>query len=271
MQKSLSHAGCQLTYRVRGSGAPVLMIQGVGAGGEAWQPQVEGLGRDFTCLTFDNRGMGASQPLVGSLTVAQMADDARALMDAEGWDRAHVVGHSLGGLVAQVLALTHPERVRTLSLLCTFSNGRSVAPLSWRMIWLGLRATIGTRRMRRHGFLNLIYPAAALAGVDREALAARLADLFGHDLGVQPPVAGAQLKALRATDVTPRLAELSRFPTLVVSAAHDPIAPPSLAQVMARSIPGSRYAEFADASHGLPIQWPERVNELLREHFTTAP
>lgn len=266
----VEHRGCRLAYDVRGSGPPVLFIQGVGAQGAAWRPQVEGLADRFTCLTFDNRGMARSRPNATPVTVAQMADDARAILDAVGWDTTHVVGHSLGGLVAQQLALDVPKRVQSLALLCTFANGRTVAPLSWRMIWLGLGTMIGTRRMRRMAFLRLVLPPGGLVGVDADALAARLAELFGHDLAEQPPVALEQLRAMRSADVSPRLQELAGVPTLVVSAAHDPIAPPALGQAIAAGIPGARYVDVSDASHGLPITHVERTNGLLEEHVAAG-
>src|SRR3954452_8529815 len=120
----IEHLGCALAYDVRGSGPPVLFIQGVGIHGDGWGPQVEGLASVYQCLTFDNRGMSRSQPLGCKLTVEQMADDAHAVMRHQGWDPAHVVGHSLGGLVSLQLALTRRSCVRSLSLLCTFANGR---------------------------------------------------------------------------------------------------------------------------------------------------
>jgi pimeloyl-ACP methyl ester carboxylesterase len=249
----------------------VLFIQGVGVHGDGWLPQVEALAPRYRCLTFDNRGIGQSQPVGDPVTVEQMAEDARVLMDAQGWPSAHVVGHSLGGLVALHLALSARERVRSLSLLCTFANGRKVAPLTPRMIWLGLRTQIGTRRMRRNAFLRLILPASALAGEDRDALAVRMATLFGHDLGEQPPIVPTQLKAMRASDATPRLGELAGLPTLVASAVHDPIAPPKLGRAIAAGVLGARYVDFADASHGLPITHAEKVNALLAEHFSQTP
>lgn len=100
-----------------------------------------------------------------------------------------------------------------------------------------------------------------------DGLAEHLAPLFGHDLGDQPPVVDKQLAAMRAYDATPRLRELSGIPTLVVSAAHDHIARPELGRALAAGIPGARYVEFADASHGVTIQSAERINTLLLEHF----
>jgi pimeloyl-ACP methyl ester carboxylesterase len=260
----VEHRGCRLAYSVAGSGPAVLFIQGVGVQGAGWQPQIAALTATHTCLWFDNRGMGRSQPVGAPLTVAQMAEDARAILDAAQIPTAHLVGHSLGGLIALQLALDARDRVRSLSLLCTFTGRRTAAPLSWRMIWLGLRARLGTRSMRRRGFLRLVLPPGATADPDT------LAALFGHDLADQPPIVAAQLKAMRAVDLTHRLAELSGLPTLVISAAHDPIAPPRAGQALRDGIVGARYVEITAASHGLPITHAARLNDLLRVHFTTV-
>ena len=268
--RQIEHAGCRIAFEVRGTGPPVLLIQGVGVHGEGWRPQVDELAARYTCLWFDNRGMGRSQPVGAPVTVRQMADDARALLDAAGWERAHVVGHSLGGPIALELALMARPRVRSLALLCTFATGRAAAPLTLRMLRLGLGSRVGPRRMRRRAFLGLVMSPETLAENDVDALADRLAPLFGHDLADQPPITGAQLRAMRAADLTTRLRELEGVPTLVVSGAYDPIAPPRLGRALAVGIPGARYVEFPDASHGLPIQFPECVNALLLEHFASG-
>ena len=137
------HRGCRLAFTVEGSGPPVVLIQGVGVAGSGWTPQVQGLRSRFRCLTFDNRGMGASQPAGAAITVQQMAEDALWLMTQLGWDSAHLVGHSLGGPVALEMALARPERVRSLSLLCTLARGRDATRLTWRMLRLGVRSRIG--------------------------------------------------------------------------------------------------------------------------------
>ncbi|MBA2665106.1 MAG: alpha/beta fold hydrolase [Bradymonadaceae bacterium] len=264
------HAGCTLSYRVEGDGAPVLFIQGVGLHGDGWRPQVEGLCARYRCLSFDNRGMGLSQPVGGRLTIEQMADDVGALLDAQGWESAHVVGHSMGGFIALQLALAHPKRVRSLVLMCTASSGRDTTRVSWPMVSIGLRAQIGSRRMRRNAFLEFVMPPAALKAADRDALASELAVLFGHDLGVQPPVAMKQVAAMRAYDATPRLSALSTIPTLVISAEHDVIAPPRFGRAMAAALGGARFIEIADAAHGVPIHQAEQINALLHEHFATV-
>lgn len=257
------HAGCRLAYDRRGVGPAVLFIQGVGVHGDGWLPQVEALAESYTCLTFDNRGMGRSVPAGGPITVEQMAADAFAVLDAEGISAAHVVGHSLGGLVAVFVALAARERVKSLALLCTFADGRAAAPLTPRMMWLGLRSRVGTRAMRRRGFARLIYPPGGDGGADFD----RLAALFGHDLGDTPAVVGPQLAAMRGASALARLGELAEVPTLVANAAHDPIAPPRVGRPLADGIPGARYVEFPDASHGLPITHAAATNALLREHL----
>lgn len=268
MRKRLDHRGCRLAYDVQGQGPPVLLIQGVGVHGDGWRPQVEALSDRYTCLSFDNRGMGESQPAGAPVTVEQMAEDAVALLDAEGWGSAHVIGHSLGGLVALELALSVRQRVRSLALLCTFASGRDAAPPTPRMIWIGLRTRVGTRRMRRRAFLQLVMsPGTTEANPDE--LAERLVPLFGHDLADQPPIVNRQLAAMRAYNAASRLGELAGLPSLVVNAVHDPIAPPRAGRVLA-GIPGSRYVELADASHGVPIQYPDRINALLLDHLSAV-
>jgi pimeloyl-ACP methyl ester carboxylesterase len=268
-ESSIEYRGCKLAFEVEGSGPPVVLVQGVGVAGSGWTPQVRGLRSRFQCLTFDNRGMGASQPAGAAITVRQLAEDALWLMTHLGWDSAHVVGHSLGGPVALEMALSHPQRVRSLSLLCTLARGRDATRLTWRMLLLGLRSRIGPRRARRRAFLEMVMPPATLREVDRDRLAAELAPLFGHDLADQPAIALKQLSALRAYDASDRVGRIA-VPTLVMSAAHDPIAPPRYGRALAEAIPGARFLEFDDASHGLPIQHAERVNALLIEHLQQA-
>jgi aminoacrylate hydrolase len=261
----VAREGCYLHYTVRGNGPPVLFIQGVGVQGDGWLPQIEDLSAEFTCISFDNRGMGRSQPVEAIITVDRLANDAAAVLDAERVRSAHVVGHSLGGLVALQMALSHRERVKSLSLLCTFSGGKAAAPLTNRLFWLGLATRIGTRGMRRRAFLKLVMPPGTVTDADR--MAEQLSTLFGHDIADQPPIASQQLAALRQADVSPWLSELEGLPTLVLTGAHDPIGPPSAGSALAAAIPGARYVEVADASHTLPITHADLTNQLLRDHL----
>ena len=189
-------------------------------------------------------------------------------MDAQGIDRFHLIGHSMGGLIAQHVAFTAPFRVRTLSLLCTFARGKDATALSLRMLLLGLRSRVGTRAMRRAGMLRMIMPADYLREVDRVRLAHQLAALFGRDLAEQPPIVATQLRAMGRYDATPRLGELADIPTLVVSGRHDPIAPPHLGKRLAEGIRSARYVVLDAASHALPVQCADQLHVLLRAHLT---
>jgi pimeloyl-ACP methyl ester carboxylesterase len=133
----------------------------------------------YECLAFDHRGLGRSQPLGTSLTIQQMAEDTVALMDARGWPSAHLVGQSMGGLIALQVSLSARNRVRTLSLLCSFPRGRDAMPTSPGMLWSWLRTLIGPKPQRRKALLEIVLPATALASADCTRQAAELAALFG--------------------------------------------------------------------------------------------
>ncbi len=267
---TFAYNGCTFGYREEGEGPRVLFIQGVGVHGDGWTPQIEDLRSDFRCISFDNRGVGRSGPAPKVLSVEGMAEDAFALLDHRQIGSAHLVGHSLGGVIAQQMALTRPERVRSLSLLCTVGRGADATSLSGRMLWLGLASSIGTRRSRRRAFLKLVMAPGTVAPDSEEEVAERLAPLFGHDLGRRPPIASKQLKALRAFDRRKELREIGGMPTLIVSAAHDLIAPPQFGRSLAAEIPGARFVEISDGAHGVTLQRPDEVNDLLRAHLLAA-
>jgi pimeloyl-ACP methyl ester carboxylesterase len=199
-----------------------------------------------------------------------MAADALAIADAEGIDRFHLAGHSMGGLIAQEIALTAPRRVGSLSLLCTFARGAQAARLTWSMALTAVRMHIGTRRMRRQAFMELVMPAPYLASVDRDALGGQLSRLFARDLADQPSIAMTQMRAMSRYDALDRLVSLASIPTIVASAAHDRIARPEYGRQLAAAIPGARYIEFAEGGHAVTIQCAAAVNALLAQHFAQA-
>ncbi|HEX7286971.1 MAG TPA: alpha/beta fold hydrolase [Candidatus Angelobacter sp.] len=256
-----------LHYELKGKGEPVLFIQGCGVTGSGWDMQVKELSSDFECLTFDNRGIGKSTNAAETLTVEQMAADARTLLDAVGWESAHVVGHSLGGVIAQQLALDAPERVKSLSLLCTFSKGAEGGRLTPSTVWMGLRTHLGTRRMRRHAFLQILFPQTFLDGLCPDRLAETLAPIIGRDLADSPSIMMQQVRALAAHDCTAQLHKLSPIPTLVVSAHEDRIALTHFGRLLCLHIDGARYVEIQGAGHGVIMQNPATISNLLREHF----
>jgi 3-oxoadipate enol-lactonase len=257
-------------YIREGTGTPLILLQGAGVVGEGWRPQIDALRQHHVIVAPDNRGIGQSTYRASTLTIADMASDVLAIADAEGFERFHLAGHSIGGLIAQEIALRVRRRVLALALFCTFERGAQASRLTPAIIWKGLRTRIGTRTMRRQAFMELVMPGAYLAGVDREALAAQLAALFGHDLADQPAIVMKQLGAASRFDASRRLHELAGIRTLVVSARHDAIALPEYGRALAARIPGARFVEIADGGHAVTIQCARQVNDLLAEHLDRA-
>ena len=267
--KTLQRPGAALRYLREGAGIPVILVQGVGVVADGWRPQIEGLRNRCDVVAPDNRGIGGSTWTSGVLSIEDMADDVLAIADHEGFDRFHLGGHSMGGLIAQAIALRAPARVQSLALMCTFFRGREAARMTPDIIWTGLRTRVGTRAMRRRAFMRLVLPDAYLS-TSRVSLADELAELFGHDLADQPPIVMKQLRAASRYDASARLGSIAGIPTLVLSATHDRIALPRFGRAIGNSIPGARFVEIPDAGHAVPIQCAERVNALLADHFAAT-
>lgn len=255
--------GCVLEVEEAGGGPAVVCIQGVGVAGSGWRPQLAGLSDAYRLIAFDNRGIGGSSLGDAGVSVEQYAADTLALMDALGLERAHIMGHSLGGVVAQQLALDAPSRVQSLVLMCTLWRAKDAARPNARVIWTGLKMMLGTRRVRQRAFLSNVLPDEELAAADLDELVAKLEPLFGRDLAKTPPIVWKQTQALGRHDTSSRLEELRGIPALVLSGSHDVIAPPAQGKALAEAV-GGRYIEWEDAAHGLPITHAERTNDLLR-------
>lgn len=249
-----------IAYEVTGEGPPVLLIQGTGVPGEGWRPQIDALSARYRVAWFDHRGIGRSGAPVAAFSVDDLAEDAAAVLDACGWPATHLAGHSLGGIVAHRLARRHPGRALSLSLMCTFLCGRHAVGITPRVAWLGLRSRLGTRRMRRLAFLEMIVSPSERAGADVDALAAHFARYFQRDLADHPPVEMQQVAAMWADVEELPSGAISGVPTWVCSAEHDVLSPPQEGQALAARISGARFERFDGAGHGVPLSQPERFN-----------
>ncbi|HEX8713968.1 MAG TPA: alpha/beta fold hydrolase [Solirubrobacteraceae bacterium] len=246
------------------SGPPLLLIMGMSGTALHWgEPFLQPLRRDFDVIAFDNRGVGASSRLDGPVTIRQMADDAAALLSALELDSAHVMGISMGGMIAQELALAHPERVRTLTLGCTYSAGPGSALAPEDVIReLGAAMMSGDReRALRVGFeVNV---SAAMAADDETF--ARFLEI-GQRRAVAVQVVMEQLQACAAHDTYERLPELGELPTLVLHGTEDRMLPVQNGRLIASRIPGARLEIFDGVGHLFFWERPERSAELVREH-----
>jgi len=269
-RRTTLHRGCTLSWFVEGQGTPVVLIQGSGVGANGWRPQLDALTSRFQCLCFDNRAYGHSVPSAEPLSLELMAEDVLALMDVQGWESAHLVGHSMGGLIAQYVARRARARVRSLALLCTFADGRAPSKLTPWLVRVGLRTRLGTRRMRQRAFMEMVLTREELAAVAPEVMAKKLGDLFERDLSESPPILMQQVRTMARADARPFLSELAGLPTLVASAEHDRIATPASGRELAQGIPGARYVELGGTAHAMTVTRATELNALLLEHLARA-
>jgi pimeloyl-ACP methyl ester carboxylesterase len=267
---SIQLQDAEISYTESGQGPAALFVQGVGLAGRAWSPQTDELSRDHRCIRYDNRGLGDSRGDTRGLSVERMARDALGVLDALYIERAHVVGHSLGGVIAQRLALIAPERIASLSFMCTFAGGRDLLRPSARLIWLGVRSRVGSRGMRRRAFARLIMPDDYLAAQGAERVMTEMEHIFGRPLWQAPAIADLQLRALRAHDERDQLPRLAALRCMVLSGRHDPIASHAANAALAAATRAPHHV-WDDASHALPMQHTSAVNDALRAHFAGAP
>lgn len=235
--------GVRIYWEETGQGDPLLLIMGLGATHEWWGRVTPAVAPHLRTILFDNRGVGKSDVPPGPYSIPEMADDAVAVLDAAGVDSAHVFGASMGGMIAQEVALRHPGRVRSLILGCTACGGRESTPAKREVIdALAARAT-KTREEALRIMVPYIFDASTPRDQVEEDLALRLR--------TNVPNEGyfAQLQAIRSWSGThARLATLS-MPTLVIHGETDELVPPENGRVIARAIPNASLVMLPHASH----------------------
>jgi 3-oxoadipate enol-lactonase len=248
----------ELAYEVFGDGPPLLLIQGLGYGGRGWGPMLEPLAEAFTVAAFDNRGFGASDIPPGPYSVRELAEDARVVLDAAGFERAHVVGASLGGMVAQELALAHPEQIDRLVLACTTPGGVGSFPMPPRTVSLMLEAPAMPPEQALRKFAE-----NALGEGGSEELIGRI---VAYRTANPPDLGGWQSQAAAGAlhDAFDRLGEI-KAPTLVIHGTEDAVVDPRNAELLAERIPGARLEPLRGCGH-LPFwEEPERFASLIKE------
>lgn len=251
--------GTRIAFEVfgRADGEPLVLIQGLGADRRGWFRQRRAFGARFRCLALDNRGVGASDKPPGPYDLEVMADDVVAVLDAAGFSSAHLVGASLGGVLAQIVAVRHPERVRSLVLACTacrhlpwrrelFAEWAEVAEADGMRAFASrnLKWLVGSRSLRR------FWPAMSVLG----------------PLALNVPVESfvAQVRAILAADDDLRfaLAEISA-PTLVLVGSQDILTPLGDAEELASLIPGAELAVVSGGAHGFMAEHAGAFNRTV--------
>jgi aminoacrylate hydrolase len=246
-----------LHYEATGEGPPLLLVPGLGGVGSFWRHQVAAFAGDFRVIVHDHRGCGRSSRSRIAYSVEQMADDVLRLMDALGIAAAHLVGHSTGGAIGQVIAEDRPERLKRLVLGATWAGPDPY-----------LRRSFTARReLLRLGGVASYWRASLLLLRPPYWIAANEAALEAEEarLLADPPdaeILDSRIDALLRFDRRARMGEI-RAPTLVVAAADDMVTPPYLSAELAQGIPSTKLVTLPQGGHYVPMIEPAAYNVVV--------
>lgn len=245
------------------SGEPLLLIMGMSGTHRTWGTAFPALlAEAFDVVVYDHRGIGTSAPLADQpFTLRDLADDAAGLLDALGWESAHLCGISMGGMVAQELVLADPARVRTLTLGCTMAGGPTATAISQADLQLlseGMLSGDYERALRTAWEVNV---SASFAAEDGSFTAFRAQ---ASEVRAPLPTILAQMQAIAAFDVAGRLHEIT-VPTQVLHGTEDRMVPFANAQILADGIQGARLHTFDGVGHLFFVEEPARSAAYVRE------
>jgi pimeloyl-ACP methyl ester carboxylesterase len=261
---TVSVNGNDLHYERRGSGEPLLLIMGMSGTHLSWgEPFLDALAGDFDVIAYDHRGVGKSSRIDEPFALVELADDAAGLLDALGIDRAHVLGVSMGGMVAQELALRHPARIRSLVIGCSYAGGERSSltePETGRRLVEGWTSGDLERALRTGWEINV---SRAFAG--RPGEYERWRDDSVLPLRVPLAVIMLQAQAVGGHDTSARLGDITA-PTLVIHGTEDQMLPAANSRVIAERIPGARLEELEGIGHLFWWEEPKRSAALVRDH-----
>ena len=253
----VENQGTRIYWDEQGQGQPLLLIMGLGYTSVMWHRTRPLLAQHLRTIAFDNRGVGLSEVPPGPYSIATMASDAAAVLDAAGVAHAHVFGVSMGGMIAQEFALQYPARTCSLILGCTSPGGPSTIPAKGNVIDV-LLARGMTLDQARDAILPYIYDAATPQEKIDEDVRQRQPWL--------PPVEGymAQLRAILAWESYSRIAQITA-PTLVIHGKSDALVPSGNGELIAQRIPGAKLVLLNNASHLFLTDQNERANQAILE------
>jgi len=243
--------GSRLYHEVYGHGEPIVLVEGAGGDIGGWRRNIPRLAAELRVVAFDLRGNGRSVAPDAPMAMATFVEDMLALLDHLGIDRAHVYGQSFGGMVAQEVALTAPDRVRSLILACTLPGMRHAVPVRARVPkarpW---EAMYSPRFLREHP--EEVAEDQRLGTPQRPAMARR------------------QWEAMQGFDAYDRLPSL-RLPTLVIHGTEDRAVHPDNARIMAERIPGARLVLLEGAGHVYHAEQPEAADRAVLGFVRSLP
>jgi pimeloyl-ACP methyl ester carboxylesterase len=252
-----------LAYETHGSGAPLVLISGIGYDRWEWHKMVPGLAEHFTVIVFDNRGVGQTDKPAGPYTAQLLADDTAGLIQALGYERTHVMGHSMGGFIAQALALGHPDKIDKLILASTNFGGPHHIPIMLEA--MAVLTDVKSDPVTRCKNGLSVSTAPGYAENNPEMIENWLAWRVQNP--IDPAAYQAQLAIglglLSAETCFERNLKNITASTLILFGAHDKVVPPGNVELLAHEIPNSSIEILPDAGHFFPIETPEAANAAV--------
>lgn len=250
----------EMAYEVAGEGHPLLLISGVGYGGWFWHKVVPALAEHFQVVTFDNRGAGGTDKPDGPYTTQMMAADTAGLLDGLGIRKAYVLGHSLGGFIAQELALARPDLVEKLILASTTYGGPNVIPITPEALEVLTKRDGDPVELVQRGIQVACAPGFAERHPEivQELLQYRLTN------PVPPAQYQAQVMAGATHNAESRIGQIA-CPVLVLFGEHDKVVPPGNAELLARKLPNARVKILPNVGHVFPVEDPEATVQAILE------
>ena len=253
--------GVQIVCRTIGKGPPLLVLNGFAATSADWDPCfIDQLASRHKLILLNNRGIGGSTDDGQSFDIAKLANDAAHVIETLGFERTSVMGWSMGGFIAQALAVEYPDRVHKLILLSTDSGGTG-ADLASPAVWSRLIDTSGTPHQQARRLLSLLFPSGVAESFYRDfgdIIAAGRAQLSSELLKRQ----AAAMDEWHRNGNANRLREI-RVPVLIATGTEDVVIPPSNVLKLVNAIPGAWLAQFPRSGHGFMAQHPQVVAELI--------
>jgi 3-oxoadipate enol-lactonase len=267
---TLKSNGVTLAYEITGSGQPLVLITGVGYGKWFWHKVVPGLARHFQVITFDNRGAGESDKPVGPYSVAMLAADTAGLLDALHIKNACVMGHSLGGYIAQELIVTRPDLMGKLILAATNFGGTKVIPITPEAMDVLTNRQGDPVELVKRGIAIACAPGFAdrHPEVVKELLDYRFTNPVPPAQYAAQVAAGAGTMAYSDEVVEQRMRAI-KVPTLILFGEHDKVVPPGNAELMAQKIASARVKIIPGAGHIFPIEDPAATIKEIEEFLNS--
>ena len=256
----------RIYYELRGSGTPLLLIESWGYASWMWFRQLDAFTSQHTCIIFDNRGVGLSDKPDEPYTISMMAEDAASVLEAAGVEEAHVLGVSLGGFIAQELAISRPELVRGLVLVSTSCGVRGIPmPLETFKV---LNLPKGTMPLRDWLRMRLLPAFSERFVKERPDVVERVLDFY---IANKPPTHAIwrQAQAAASFDSLDRLDRI-KAPTLIIAGSEDRVVPPENAKMLLERIPSSRLVLFKGCGHLLFIERAEDFNKLVLDFLKSV-